>query len=180
LMVRQQTIPGILSFLDEIASSLITSFNTVHATGTDLNKDAGGDFFTPAPAGGIGTAASFAVNVTDPRQIAASADGSTGDNRSLNSLIDVRDQPIVNGQRLVEAYANLTFQVGSQLSQARAGQQNSEAMVQQLSDQRGAISGVSLDEEAANLIRYQRAYEAAARVLTVISDLTEVSVNLGR
>ena len=86
----------------------------------------------------------------------------------------------MNGNNLTDAYSNLTFQVGSQLSNARSDLQASEAMVQQLIDRRGAISGVSLDEEATNLIRYQRAYEAAAQVLNVISNLTEISVNLGK
>ena len=179
LQVRNQIIPGILSGLDSLASNLITSFNSAHESGIDLNGNTGIDFFVPAPAGGTGAAASFAVNITDASQIAASGDGSASSNSNLNSLVALQNQGIVNGQTPADAYANLTFQVGSQLANAKADQQSTEAMVQQLNDQRGAISGVSLDEEASNLIRYQRAYEAAARVLTVISDLTAVSVNLG-
>jgi flagellar hook-associated protein 1 len=180
LQVREQVIPGVLSQLDAIASHLITSFNAVHQAGTDLDGAAGGTFFVPAPASGIGAAASIALAISDPRQLAASGDGSAGDNSNLNALIAVNEQAIVNGDRLVDAYAKVSFSVGSQLSNAKADLHASEAMVQQLQDQRGAISGVSLDEEASNLIRFQRAYEAAARVVSVISDLTEISVNLGR
>jgi flagellar hook-associated protein 1 FlgK len=50
----------------------------------------------------------------------------------------------------------------------------------QLQDQRGSISGVSLDEEAANLIQYQRAYQAAAKVVTSINDMLDAAINLGR
>jgi flagellar hook-associated protein 1 len=49
-----------------------------------------------------------------------------------------------------------------------------------LHNQRGRISGVSLDEEAANLIRYQRAFEAAARVVTTINEMFDAAINLGR
>jgi len=179
LQVRQQTIPSILAGLDAIAYNLATNVNSLHAQGTDLDGNPGADFFV-APTSESGAAAAMAVRITDPRQIAASTDGSTGGNSNLNALTDLRNEPIVNGSSVVDAYSNLTFQVGSQLAEAQSGLQNAEAMSQQLSDQRGAISGVSLDEEASNLIRYQRAYEAAARVLSVISDLTEVSVNLGK
>jgi flagellar hook-associated protein 1 FlgK len=45
---------------------------------------------------------------------------------------------------------------------------------------REQISGVSLDEEAIRLVEYQRAYQASARMVTVLSELTEMAVNLGR
>jgi len=180
LQVREQTIPEILSSLDSLASGLITNFNSVHKAGVDLDGNAGIDFFVPAPVNGIGAAATLTVNISNAKEIAASNDGSAGSNGNLNELIDLRNQALVNGDRLVDAYSKMVFQVGSSLSNAKADLQISEAMVQQLNDQRGAISEVSLDEEASNLIRYQRAYEAAARVLTVISDLTEISVNLGK
>ena len=56
----------------------------------------------------------------------------------------------------------------------------STATVRQLSDQRNSISGVSLDEEASNLIRYQNAYQAAAKIITTISDLTQTVINIIR
>ncbi len=179
LQVRNDVIPDILSGLDSLATNLITNFNSVHRKGTDLNGHTGINFFVPAPGSGVGSAAAFAVSITSADEIAASGDNNAGSNANLNALIGLRSQRIVNGDTPTDAYAKLTFEVGSQLANAKADLQSSDAMVQQLNSQRGAISGVSLDEEASNLVRYQRAYEAAARVLTIISDLTRVSVNLG-
>jgi len=51
--------------------------------------------------------------------------------------------------------------------------------LQQLSDQRSALSGVSVNEESVNLIRYQQAFEAAARVITTIDQLNQVALNMG-
>jgi flagellar hook-associated protein 1 FlgK len=51
--------------------------------------------------------------------------------------------------------------------------------VQQLQNQRNSVSGVSLDEEAANLVQFQRAYQAAARIVNVIDTLTQTAINLG-
>jgi flagellar hook-associated protein 1 FlgK len=179
LKVRNQTIPSLLSGLDSLASNLITSFNSVHESGYDLNGNTGVDFFTAPPAGGVGAASAFSVNITSASQIAASGDGSSGSNSNLNTLLNLRNQPIIDGDSPTDAYSKLTFQVGSDLSNAQSDLQNSETSVQQLTDQRGALSGVSLDEEASNLVQFQRAYESAARVLTIISQLTEDSVNLG-
>lgn len=65
--------------------------------------------------------------------------------------------------------------------QAQAGSQAEwlQASLQQLEAQRQAISGVNLDEEAANLIRYQKAYEASARVLTVAASLLDTLLRIG-
>ena len=179
LQVRDETIPSILSDLDTLAYNLATQFNAVHTSGYDLNGNQGTDFFVQ-PATQSGAAASLAVNITDPSQIAASSDATAGGNGNLLSLIDLQNQPIVGGSTPISFYSNLVFRVGSNISDARSQQQASDLVSQQLQDQRGAVSGVSLNEEATNLLRYQRAFEAAARVVDVITSLTDTAVNLGR
>jgi flagellar hook-associated protein 1 FlgK len=52
-------------------------------------------------------------------------------------------------------------------------------MLQQLQSEQGSVEGVSIDEEATNLLMYQRAYQAAARVVAVVDNLTLASINLG-
>jgi flagellar hook-associated protein 1 len=179
LEVRDNTISGIMSQLDTLASDLANNFNAAHRQGFDLNGKPGGDFFVAPPASGAGAAASFALNITDASQLAASSDGDTGSNANLNKLIAVRDQTDANGDRLIDQYSNIAFHIGSAISNAETELNASEMISEHLEDQRGAVSGVSLDEEAADLVRFQRAYEAAARVLSVISDLTEAAVTMG-
>jgi len=107
-------------------------------------------------------------------------DGTPGNNGNLAALADIRNQTIVNGQRPLDFYANFVFRIGNDVSDASAQLEAGDLVLQQLQNQRGAISGVSLDEEAANLIRYQRAFEAAARVVATVNDLLDTAVNLGR
>ncbi|HLH09616.1 MAG TPA: flagellar basal body rod C-terminal domain-containing protein, partial [Terriglobales bacterium] len=171
--------PGLVSDLDTLAYNLITEFNLVHANGFDLNGQPGTNFFVQ-PAGQTGSAGSFNVNITDPSLVAASSDTAAGGNANLLSLIDLQKQQIVQGSPPMTFYGNLLYQVGSEISNAEAEQQASDLISQQLADQRGAVSGVSLNDEATNLLRYQRAFEAAARVVDIISSLTETAVNLGR
>jgi flagellar hook-associated protein 1 len=74
----------------------------------------------------------------------------------------------------------IVFKVGNEVANSSAAQDASNLILQQLQNQRSSISGVSLDEEAANLLRYQTAFEAAARVVSTISEVMDTAVNLGR
>jgi flagellar hook-associated protein 1 FlgK len=65
------------------------------------------------------------------------------------------------------------------VSNGSTEQQASQLVLQQLQDQRGSISGVSLDEEAGNIVQYQRAYEAAARVVDTVNQMLETLINMG-
>jgi len=179
LAVRDQKIPGLLADLDTLAAGLANALNTAHRSGFDLNGSGGGDLFVP-PSAGPGAAASFAVAISDPSRLAASSDGSPGSNGNLAALAAVSDQPVVAGQTPRDIYANLVFQVGNEVSNGLAELNASTLILQQLQDQRGSISGVSLDEEAAHMIEYQHAFAAAARVVTTVSDMLDVAVNLGR
>jgi flagellar hook-associated protein 1 FlgK len=178
LQARDTTIPSIISSLDSLASNLETSFNSVNQAGFDLNGNPGGNFFTPPPAGGTGAAATMSVAITDPAQIAASLNGTAGDNSNVNAMLALQNQAIVNGQTPLNAYSNLVFQIGNEVSTAQSEQQGAQASIQQVQNQIGSVSGVSINEEAANLIQYQQAYQAAAQVASVIQSLTSTVITM--
>ena len=177
IAVRDQKIPGLLSSLDTLASGLATAFNSANASGFDLNGNAGGAFFTPVS--GAGAAANIALAISDPALIAASSDGSPGSNGNLANLSAIQGQTIITGATPTAYYGNIVFNVGNEVSNATAELQSSKLVLQQLKDQRGSISGVSLDEEAANMTRYQQAYDAAARIVTTISQMMETVIHMG-
>jgi flagellar hook-associated protein 1 FlgK len=179
LQMRDRTVVALLGDLDTLASGLITSLNTAHHQGYDLAGNQGGDLFTPT-APGTSAAATFSLQITDPSLLAASSDQSPGSNGNLAILSAVATQPVAGGQTPTNFYARVVFQVGSDVSNSSAELDASGVILQQLQNQRAAISGVSLDEEATNLLRYQRAYQASARVITTINELTSVVINLGR
>ena len=179
LEVRDQKIPALLSSLDTLAAGLANAFNGANAAGFDLNGNPGGNLFTSPPAGGQGAAASMAVAITDPALLAASSDGSAGSNGNLANFSSIHDQAIINGSTPSAYYSNLIFGVGNDVANGSAELQSSQLILQQLQDQRGSISGVSLDEEAANLVQYQRAYDAAARVVDTVNQMLETVINMG-
>jgi len=176
LAVRDQSIPSMLSDLDGLASGLATNFNTAHLKGYDLNGNQGQDFF--APVSGTGAAANFQVSITDPNLIAASSDGSSGSDGNLANLLAVANQKLPSGATPIDDYSNLVFNVGNWSSQAQSQASATQTSLQQLNNQRASVSGVSIDEETTNLIRYQNAYQAAARVISTIDTLTTDLFNI--
>jgi flagellar hook-associated protein 1 FlgK len=163
--------------MDNLASQFATSLNAAQASGFDLNGNPGQALFTFTA--GAGAAGSLAVAITDPSLIAASSDGTTGSNGNLVNLLAVQSQTLPAGADPLDTYANLVSQTGNAAAQAEAGVTASTASLNQLNDQLGAISGVDLNEETTNLLNYQRAFQAAARVVSVVDTLTLSVLNMG-
>jgi flagellar hook-associated protein 1 FlgK len=113
----------------------------------------------------------------NPDLVAAAQIDSTGalaagDNRNALALAELEDTAVTaTGLTLAEAYQRLVTEVG--LDTERAGQQEDfyQGLVDQFTQMRDSVSGVSLDEELTNLIKFQRAYQAAARLVTVADEL---------
>jgi flagellar hook-associated protein 1 len=178
LQARDQQIPGISQQLDTLAAGFANAVNGIQTSGYDLNGNAGTDLFNPPPASGTGAASSLSVAITDPSLIAASSDGTPGSNGNAEALYALRNQSVIDGQSPTDYYSNIVFNVGNAASNANAEQSASNLVLQQLNDQRSSISGVSLNEEAANMVQYQQAYDASAQVITAINDMMYTVVNM--
>jgi flagellar hook-associated protein 1 FlgK len=180
LQVRDQEIPSLQNSLDTLAAGLATAVNTQHQAGFDLNGAAGGNFFVPPPVSGAGAASSLTVAITDPNKIAASASGAVGDNANANAILALQDQAVIAGQTPLNFYSNLVFKLGNDVSSAQTDQQSGGLVLKQIQNLQGGVSGVDINEEAANLIRFQNAYQASAQVSSVIDTLMQTTINLIR
>jgi flagellar hook-associated protein 1 FlgK len=178
LAARDQQIPAIQTQLDTLAAGLANSVNAVQVGGFDLNGNAGTNLFNPPPAGVTGAAASLSVAITNPALIAASSDGTSGSNGNAQAMYALNNQPVIAGQTPTDYYSSVVFNVGNATANAAAEQSASALVLQQLNDQRSSVSGVSLDEEAANMVQYQNAYSASAQVITAINDMMYTVVNM--
>lgn len=115
----------------------------------------------------------MSVAITDESQIAAAGavDGAS-DNTNAQKLLDLQDAKLVNGNAtLAEAYASIVSTVGNKTSTLETTSTTQENVVSQLSDRQQSISGVNLDEEYANLTKYQQYYTANAQVLQTASTI---------
>jgi flagellar hook-associated protein 1 FlgK len=188
LDVRDRLVPAYQGQLDTLAAAIISQVNTAHTAGTDLQSPATSptlNLFTP-PASVAGAAANFAVNplvAADVRYIAAGQSGSPGDNANALAIAALASQKSLAGgtQTFAESFAALQFGVGTDEQNATLQSNIGNSMLTQLENSRDSYSGVSLDEEATDLLRFQRAYQAAARFVGVIDQLTaELIQTFGR
>jgi flagellar hook-associated protein 1 len=177
LQIRDGVIPSVLSSIDTLAASLATAVNTQNQAGFDLSGAPGGSIFVPLTST-TGAAASLSVAISDSSKIAASSDGTPGDNGNANKLLAIQNQTIVNGQTPLSAYSSLVFQIGSDVSTAQSKNDAGSAVLQQLTNLQGGVSGVDVNEEAANLVRFQNAYQAAAQVTSIINSLLQTTINM--
>lgn len=177
LTTRNQDIPSILGQINTLASGVATQINSVQANGTDLNGNAGQPLFTISA---TDPAASLSVALTDPSLIAASAPGNgPGDNTNLESMINVQNLATVSGQTPANFYASFISTLGSKVSGLNTQNQAQQASLTQVQSQVNALSGVSLNEEAASLQTYERAYQSASQVFNIIDTLVMSALNLG-
>ena len=178
IQIRDQVIPSYLTQLNTLASQFASAFNAAQAQGYDSTGKAGQNFFS-VPASGAGAAAGITVSITGPSQIAISSDGAAGSNGNVTNLSAALTNALPSGQTPSQAYASLVFQVGNDASNAGAQSTAIGQNILQLTNQQSSVSGVSIDEETTNLIRYQTAYEAAARIVSTIQQLGTVTLDMG-
>lgn len=142
----------------------------------DSGAAATGDSFLVRPTHEALTGVAAATS--DPRKIAARTDLSAGvgDNRNALELIKVFDRAVLDGAKtsVLEATARLANKVGSQARSAEITYDVQKLAVDEANRQRSDIYGVSLDEEAANLMRFQQAYQASASVIRAANELFDV------
>ena len=178
IQVGEQTIPALLTQLNTLASQFATSFNAAQAQGFDSTGNAGGNFFS-VPANAADAASGMSVAITSPGSIAISSDGSAGSNGNIANLSAALTNALPSGQTAAAAYASLVFQVGNSASNASAQSTAIGLNLQQLTNLQGSVSAVDTNEEATNLLRFQTAYEAAARIVSTVQQLSTVTLNMG-
>ena len=177
--VRDNKVAGYLDDLNSMASTIITRVNTLHSSGYDLNGNAGGDFFSTAStlAGDMRLDPSI---VADVRKIAAGTTvNNDGDNASLIAAIKDDASLIGTGMTIDNFYESLTSRVGQDVVDAQNSLDHQTSVINQVENQREAVSGVSLDEEMLNLIKYQAAYNAAGRLVATVNTMMGTLINLG-
>ncbi|MER3514141.1 MAG: flagellar hook-associated protein FlgK, partial [Chloroflexota bacterium] len=110
---------------------------------------------------------------------AASAPDSPGDGSNALALAQLRTAQVMNGGTATfnEFYGAFVATIGNLVDDANAQVNDYQLLTDYLTSQQQSVSGVSLDEEAANLVKYQRAYEAAARVLTALDEMADTIIN---
>ncbi|MBX3045301.1 MAG: flagellar hook-associated protein FlgK [Candidatus Kapabacteria bacterium] len=186
---------SIASQFNEFVNTFATKFNEIIINGfgandTDPLSPPERPFFVPynalsaTPSAGI-NAFSIQVNpdlINNPYDLPLSAvagePGNTDIARQLARMSE--DKSFLNNQNPIEYYSSFIARVGSEARQAVNGYSNSKLIDEQLNTQRESLMGVNLDEEAVNLIKFQKAFEASSRIISVTNELLTTLINLGK
>jgi len=149
------TVTTYLNDLNGFASSLISAVNTAH----------GAPFFSGTDASTIGVA----VTATTVR---AAPPGSPAGANSIALAVSA-----LRGGPADTLYANLVARIGGEARAAHQQQRTTQALVNASDDRRQSASGVSMDEEMTNMLRFQRGYQASARVMSTIDEMLDTLIN---
>jgi flagellar hook-associated protein 1 len=176
---RDSTIPGYLDILNKMAAGIVSRVNEVHQQGADLDGNGGGDFFDS-----FMSIATMKVAINDPRHIAAAIPGTgPGNNENARMLASIGEEKLfaLSTRSTHQLYSDLIYRIGADAksSEDRIVTQNN--LLDQLKTRRSAVTGVDLNEEAVNIIKFQKAYQASARFANVLDALSHEILNfLGR
>jgi flagellar hook-associated protein 1 len=155
------TLDGYLSSLDTIATNLATTVNAAF----------GGTFFDVGAGPAAATFDVSAALLANPQAMVPGT-GAAGSRDLALAVSQLRDGPTVDG-----AYRAFVAQVGSNTREADRQEANAQVLTDAVENRRQSVSGVSLDEEMSNLVRFQRSYQASARAMSTLDEMLDVLIN---
>lgn len=171
-------IGGYAGKLDALANNLRTQVNAIHKTGINPLGGTGLNFFNDVASGPQTGAIDFALDpaiAADPQAIASSVTGVAGDGGLALALSRTRDTQVaaLGNATFGSYYSSFVSSVGRDTATASTTKDTQTAISKQVDNQIQSVSGVSLDDEMANLLRYQRSYQAAAKALSIFDQTTQ-------
>jgi len=178
ISLRDTTIQGYLDDMNDLAKTMFTEVNSIHTGGFQHDgTTAGTNFFSGTTAAGI------ALNISATSEVAASGvSGAVGDNSNALKMTQLQNSlTMSSGTETFNAYQDgVVSQIGLDVESSLNAETRDIAFTTQLSTLRESNSGVSLDEELTNLVKYQRSYQASAKLVTTATDMMDIVLGLIR
>jgi flagellar hook-associated protein 1 FlgK len=179
---RDVLITDYLTQLDTLAGNIMSEVNTLHSAGTTLDgvTTTGVDFFTGTGAVNIGVNSNIEAN-TDLIAAAGAGEGLPGGNSTAIAIANLQSASTMAGSSTFDEYYNsLAGRIGADVQSADFNMTHQTMMVQNLEQYRQEVSGVSLDEEMVNLVQFQQAYNAAAKLITMSDEMLDTLMGMVR
>jgi flagellar hook-associated protein 1 len=170
-------LPSYVGSLNTLAQTLADQVNNTLDQGVDASgASPTTDLFSYNASNGA--ALTLSVNPLTPDQIAAALPGATGGNGNALALAALANAPVVNGYTFAQAYGNVGGQVGNDLSSAQNNSTTDQALLSQAETLRQQVSGVSLDEQAEDVLQYEQGYDAISKMISTLNDLALDVINI--
>ena len=186
LDVRDRVIPGLLNSNDEMAKTFVDEFNNNHRQGyglAEFSSDNGRNFFR-AIEEVSGAAMAMEIDdtiLTSSNSISvASLANSPGDNVIAHQMIGLKDQRLMSDgtATLNEFYSSFVSNLGQEVLQTDYLNESDKVIHSDLNSRREALSGVSLDEEATDMLRWQAGFTASSKIIAAVDDLLDILMSI--
>ncbi len=175
--LANQTLPGYVSYLNTLAQNVADIINAKLTSGVDQNGNPGAALFSYNP---LSPAQTLTVSMTNPSTLAAASASDPGGNDNAVALSTLDNNPLagLGGFTFTSYYGNLASQVGTDSSKAQSDQTTNQQILTQSQTLRSNVSGVSLDQEATELVEYQQAFNATSKLVNVIDQMMATVINM--
>ena len=175
--VYSKKIPAYQDKLDSVINSLVEAVNTEHSQGYTISdpQETGLNFFEGYVNGEL------IINeeiVNDPNKIAISQDGSEGNGEIALRIAQLTDAKLMNGNTLQEGYGSLINDIGNDGMLQNNYTSANQIVLNELDQLKASQSGVSVDEEMTNVLKFQRTYEASAKLITIADDMLKTILEM--
>ena len=178
ISVRDGQLATLRTQINSLAETLITEVNTAHSAGFSLTGTTGANFFTGSNASDI------AVNqalLREPSLLqAAGATGEPGDNTIARAIAELEGKAhaALDGQTFSGKQGQTVAWLGQEVANARTNLEDQTTISQFIRDQRDSVSGVSVDEEMANLVMFQKAFQASAKLISMTDEMLATIIQM--
>jgi len=188
---RKSTIPYLKDKINELAMTFANAVNEVHLSGLNLDNISGVsdkkvEFFTGSSAKDLKVNPEImeSLNLIAAAKDEGSGQSSTGNGQLAQDIANIKFKNLNftgTTSTVDDFYRNIVGQLGIDSQESQRMQNNFEGIIMQVENRRQSVSGVSIDEEVANMIKYQQAYNAAARIVTSMDQCLDKVINgMGR
>ncbi|HBF36386.1 MAG TPA: flagellar hook-associated protein FlgK [Firmicutes bacterium] len=181
LQLRDQDLPKLMDSMDSISKTLINETNQIHKKGFGLDKSTGVNFFKGSSAADI----DVSEEIQDPEKglnkIAASSNvvGLPGNNETAQQMADLQHKLLMlDDTSTMDGFlGNIVGDLAEKSLAAQTNAAHQNTLLTSLDNRRQSVSGVNLDEETANMVKFQHGYNAAAKVVSTMDAMLGVIIN---
>jgi flagellar hook-associated protein 1 len=178
ISVRDGQLATLRTQINRLAETLITEVNLAHTAGFSQTGTTGANFFTGS------NAADIAVNqalIGHPELLqTAAATGEAGDNTVARAIAELEDKThgALDGQTFSGRQGQTIAWLGQEVANARTNLEDQATISQFIRDQRDSVSGVSVDEEMTNLVMFQKAFQASAKLISMTDEMLATIIQM--
>ncbi len=179
LETRNVTLPDYVNQLDTLATGFADQVNGILAGGLDQNgATPTQNLFSYSAV--LGAAATLKVTGITPPELAAAGATEPGGNSNANRLSRLSSTPAIGGLTLSQYYGSLASGLGTKLDTIKGRSVSDGQLLLQARNLRQETSGVSIDQEAAKLLEYQRGFQAVGQVLGILNQMSDTLLSILR